>query len=149
MCKVTAVCGSLISCASVRVTSTDMTVVTVMFAIVRKRILYIAKCGAANVTAQDITTAATVNGNFLPNGNLACGQTPLTEPSGPVTDKNGGLLVSNLGAPSVTGYADALNLGSIRRNVGLRNRAVQPDVTLIVTRAANLAAIAGDSAGNG
>ncbi len=98
-------------------TATDSTVVTVMTVVVPKPILYIANFGGANVTAYDITTPATVNGNIAPNANLAGLQTLLAAPSDLVISKNGGLLVSNFIAPSVTGYADALDLGKINGNV--------------------------------
>ena len=112
-------------------TATDTTVVTVMTTTVPKPILYIANFGAANVTAYDITSPGTVNGNIPPNANLAGGQTLLAAPSDLVIDKNGGLLVSNFIAPSVTGYADALNLGSINGNIA-PNRNLQGLATALV-----------------
>jgi hypothetical protein len=98
-------------------TATDTTVVTVMTVAVPKPILYVANLVGNNVTAYDITNPSSLNGNTPPNANLAGGQTLLAAPLDLVINKNGGLLVADQVGPSVTGYADALNLGSINGNV--------------------------------
>jgi hypothetical protein len=99
-------------------TASDETVATVMASTpVQKPILYVTSFGAASVTAYDITSPDTLNGDIPPDANLAGAQTLLAAPSDLVINSAGGLLVSNLIAPSVTGYADALNLGSINGNI--------------------------------
>ena len=100
-------------------TASDTAVVTVMTGMVAKPILYIANFNGANITAYDITSPETVNGNIPPNANLAGGQTLLAAPADLVVNKDGALLVANnKSVPrSVTGYASALDLGSINGNI--------------------------------
>ena len=111
-------------------TASDTAVVTVMTGMVAKPILYIANFGGSNVTAYDITTPATVNGNIPPNANLAGAQTLLAGPSDLVIDKAGGLLVSNYNGASVTGYANALDLGMVNGNIAPTHN-VQGSATLL------------------
>ena len=97
--------------------ASDSAVISVTTTAVPKPILYIANFNGPSITAYDVTNPATLNGNIPPNANLFGTQTLLALPSGVVLDKNGGLLVSNEDAASVTGYADALNLGAINGNI--------------------------------
>jgi hypothetical protein len=130
-------------------TASDETVVTVMTTTpVQQPTLYIANLGAANITAYDITSPETINGNIPPNANLAGTQTLLGGPSDVFVDTAGGLLVTNLIVPSVTGYAGALNLGSINGNVaptqnlqGLATALAQP-ISLAVNSANDLLFVA-------
>jgi hypothetical protein len=111
-------------------TASDTVVVTVVTGAVPKPILYIAN-GGGSVSAYDITTPATVNGNVPPNANLAGGQTNLGRPADVVIDNDGDLLVVNNTGNSITAYANALNLGAINGNVApIRN--VQGLATLLV-----------------
>ena len=119
-------------------TSTDTTVVTVTTSTVAKPTIYIANQGGSNVTAYDITTPATVNGNIPPNANLAGGQTQLAGPVDNVVDKDGALLVLNANNKSVTVYANALNLGTVNGNIA-PTRNVQGAATLLTTGADSLA----------
>jgi hypothetical protein len=98
-------------------TDTDSVDVNVGGQAPTQSILYIANFGLPGVIAYDITTPATVNGNIAPDAFLAGAQTLLAAPSDLVVDGNGGLLVCNLTAKSITGYADALTLASINGNV--------------------------------
>jgi hypothetical protein len=109
-------------------TDTDSVDVNVGGQAPQQSILYITNFGIPGVIAYDITTPATVNGNITPDAFLAGGQTQLAAPSDLVVDGNGGLLVCNLTAKSITGYADALNLTSINGNVA-PTRNVQGGVT--------------------
>jgi hypothetical protein len=111
-------------------TASDTTVVTITATPVSKPILYIANVGGDSITAYDLTTPATVNGNIPPNANLAGAQTLLSEPDALVIDNAGGLLVLNFANNSVTGYTNARSLGQINGNVApIRN--VQGAATLL------------------
>ncbi|NLG41867.1 MAG: hypothetical protein GX547_01365 [Phycisphaerae bacterium] len=111
-------------------TASDSTSVTVTTTPPPKPTLFIAN-NAGNVTAYDLTSPATINGNIPPNANLAGAQTLLLGPTDLVIDSGGNLLVSNAGTASITGYANAVNLGSINGNVA-PNRNVQGAATQLL-----------------
>ena len=124
-------------------TASDTVVITVTTTVVPKPLLYIANENGSTVTAYDITTAATVNGNIAPNANLAGGQTLLNKPEDLLIDKNGGLLVLDGGSIAITGYGNALDLGKINGNIAPA-RNVQGAATLMVNPDSLAISIAND-----
>ncbi len=105
--------------------------------------LFIANFDGNNVTSYD--DPATVNGNIIPDINLAGAQTRLDDPADILVDAAGNLRVANFGTPSITGYSSAVsangNLAPDRNVQGAATQLVQP-ASLAVRTASDLAFVA-------
>jgi hypothetical protein len=76
-------------------------------------ILFVANFVGNNVTAYGFNNPTDLTGDVAPNANLAGVQTTLNTPTAVVIDNSDDLLAYNSGTPSITVYANALDLTAI------------------------------------
>jgi sugar lactone lactonase YvrE len=93
--------------------------------------LYVANSLGNNVTAYGIRFPTTFGGDLSPLADLAGLQTQLNAPSALVIDNSGALLVNSAATPSVTGYANALDLAALNGDTA-PNRVVQGPATGLI-----------------